>query len=543
MNNGGLYMFTRRNRVSLLLIVTLCVALILTACGGNSNSAPNSTTTNSANTSSGNTSTPPASEPVKEPINVTVMRGDSPLQPIVKDAPALLEILKNTNVKINIEGVPNSDYTAKKNTMIATNNLPDIMHVSRGDITTYASTGAFLNISEYMDEYAPNMKKRIEADPEAYKLTIDGDFYGFPIMARKSVAANVGGMPMIRTDILAELNLEVPTTFDELYEVLKAFKQAYPDSYPWSIRNGSQYNLRLLAYAFGGGFSIYYEPNEDKFVYGPTRESFKDVITYMNKLYVDKILEPNFANLTVQQWQENLSSGKSMFFYDNYTFATNFNMVLQEVNPDAQFDMLPIMADNEGNRRNYMDNPSSFNSYVVSSKVKNPEEIVKMFDWMYTDEGADVTNFGIPGEHFTRSGDQVTISQSLIDQFKDKQDPYRAMQSYTGTGLLGFSVFTDDTPMLTISPPQLQEWSDMVKVQKEQGIIIEKPLDPPFTEEEREKLTQLNTKVNTILDQNIDKFIFGARALSELDQFAKELIDNGADEIEAIYNTAWERMK
>lgn len=474
---------------------------------------------------------------------ITVMRSDSSIQPVLKDSPALQQILAKTNVKVNMEGVPSSDYEAKKKTLIATNNIPDVLHVNRTDITNYASTGIFLNLSPLIDKYAPNFKKRLESEPEASKLKIDGNFYGFPIMARKSVAANVGNFPMIRTDILQELNLKAPTTFEELYEVLKAFKKAYPDSYPWTMRSGSQYNLRFLAYAFGSGFSIYYEPKQDKFLFGPAYPEFKQVLTYLNKLYAEKLLDPNFTNLTAQQWQQNLSSGKSLFFYDNYTFAVNFNGALQQVNPKAKFDMLPIFKDTAGGKRNYMDNPSSFNSYAISSKVKNPEEIVKLFDWMYSDEGADITNFGVPGEHFTKSGDKVTISPSLINQFKDKQDPYRAMQSFLGTGLLAFSTFTDDTPMLTISPPELKQWSDIVKQQKDRKEVIEKPLDPPFNEEEREKLKQLTTKVDTIVTQNVDKFILGSRPLSELDVFAKEVIAGGAKEIEDIYNAALKRMK
>ncbi|MEF3302354.1 extracellular solute-binding protein [Paenibacillus sp. GYB003] len=474
---------------------------------------------------------------------ITVMRSDSSIQPVLKDSPALKQILAKTNVKINMEGVPSSDYEAKKKTLIATNNIPDVLHVTRADITNYAGTGIFLNLSPLIDQYAPNFKKRLEAEPEANKLKIDGSLYGFPIMARKSVAANVGSFPMIRTDILQELNLPTPTTFEELYEVLKAVKKAYPDSYPWTMRSGSQYNLRFLAYAFGSGFSIYYEPKQDKYLYGPAHPEFKEAIAYLAKLYKEKLLDPNFTNLTAQQWQQNLSSGKSVFFYDNYTFAVNFNAALKQANPKAKFDMLPLFKNSAGHKRNYMDNPSSFNSYAISSKIKNPEEIVKMFDWMYSDEGADITNFGVPGEHFTRSGDKVTISQSLLDQFKDKQDPYRAMQSFLGTGLLAFSTFTDDTPMLTISPPELKQWSDTVKQQKDRKEVVEKPLDPPFNAEEIEKLKQLTTKVDTVVTQNIDKFILGSRPLSELDAFAKEVAASGSGEIEDIYNKAWSRMK
>ena len=40
----------------------------------------------------------------------------------------------------------------------------------------------------------------------------------------------------IRTDILAKLNLQAPTTWDELTTVLRAMQKAYPAVYPLSDR-------------------------------------------------------------------------------------------------------------------------------------------------------------------------------------------------------------------------------------------------------------------------------------------------------------------
>jgi len=527
---------TSKTRYALLLLLLL--SLVTAACSGSGNGtapADNAGKPEAAAPETSGAATP-------DPVEITVMRGDAPIQPLVKDSPAQKEIMSHTNVIINLEGVPNSDYDAKSNTLIATNNVPDVMHIKRADLITHANSGVFLNLSDYIETYAPNFLKWVEQEPELDKLRIDGDFYGFPIVANKEHAAFVGGLPMIRTDILQELNLAMPTSFDELYEVLKAMKAAYPDSYPWTMRNGAEANLKTLAFAFGNGYPTYYDPEDSQYVFGPMKDSFADVLTYLNKLYKEGLLDPNFATNTAQQWQQNLSSGKSFFFFDNYTFATNFNLSLQEIDKTAQFDMVPVLTAPSGAKRHYMDSPNSYNSYVVSSKTEHPEEIVKMFDWMYSEEGMEATNFGTPGVHFTKENGKIVISPDLLAEFSGKSDPYRAMQSYTGTGLLAFAVVTDDTPMLTISPPKLTDWSDMVKAQVSEGSIVEKVLDPPFTEAEREQLKQLNSSVNTILTQNIDKFIFGARPVSELDAFRNELNKAGAAEIVAIYNAALARM-
>jgi len=97
----------------------------------------------------------------------------------------------------------------------------------------FAKTGMFLAVSDYMDQI-PNFSKYVQENPEIKRLYIDGKLYRFPVGVQNHVQLTQA--PVIRTDILQKLNLAVPTTFDELYAVLKKMKEAYPDSYPFSSR-------------------------------------------------------------------------------------------------------------------------------------------------------------------------------------------------------------------------------------------------------------------------------------------------------------------
>ena len=85
----------------------------------------------------------------------------------------------------------------------------------------------------------------------------DGKFYLLPGLHEKpwqdySLA--------VRTDILEQLNLQVPKTWDELYTMLKAMKAAYPASYPFSDRfskptpGGNLLNILTASYGTRGGW-------------------------------------------------------------------------------------------------------------------------------------------------------------------------------------------------------------------------------------------------------------------------------------------------
>lgn len=518
-------MSSKRNK-TVGLSLSVILALSATACSSQeSKPAP-----------SGDSSKPSEKQ---QPLNLRVMMAENAGQPILKDSVAIKEIQKKLGVTIDLEPVPGSNYTEKKRTLIATNNIPDIIRVDPADIKEYAHTGIFLPVSDYIDKYAPNFKKLMQQEPEMKKIMVDGKLYGFPVMANYRV--QLAPAPVMRTDLLKQLNLKAPETFDELYTVLKKFKEAHPTSYPMTIRNGTRGLLGWIAYPLGSGFDIYYDKDAGgKWIFGPATPEFRSVLAYLNKLYSEKLLDPDYATNTAQIWQEKLGSGKSFFFYDNNSFAINFNKSLQASNKDAKFEVMPLMKNEKGQKRNYKYAPHWWSTFAISSKVKNPEEVVKFMDWLYSEEGVEVTNFGIQGEHFTKENGKYKVSDSVLNQYKDKQDPLRSMQSALGTGLLAFSAYINETPNAAISPPDLVRWAEMI--QNEKAYDAE-TLAPPFNKEESDKIKQIKTQLDTMVNQEMDKFIMGVRPLSEYDAFIKQLRDKGATELEKIYNDANARLK
>ncbi|WP_240415304.1 extracellular solute-binding protein [Paenibacillus periandrae] len=474
-------------------------------------------------------------------ITVKWMRGENPAQPLIKDSVVIKQLEVKTGVKIDLEAVPGSNYEDKKKTLFATNNIPDLMMVTLTDISNFADTGMLLPLNDYIDKYAPNFKKIMQSNPEINKLMINGKLYGFPSLHRWQI--DYGQLPMMRVDLLDKHNIKPPTTFDELYQVLKKLKEIYPDSYPMTTRNGTKSLLDILSFSFGGGYNIYYDPQKKKYQFGALTPEFKDTLEYVHKLYKDKLLDPDYAVNTAQTWQEKLSSGKSFYFHDNITFATNFTKTLQAKEPQAKFDLLPVLGTAKGVKRNSMYPAGHLSeAHVINAKTKDPVALVKLIDFLYSEEGADLLNFGIEGTHYTKKGSEYVINDSLLNQFKDKQDPFRAMQSSIGTGYLGLALLADDRPQAVVSPPELLKWDKTVKEAQARGELFAQPLDPQFTKEEREKLKQLRSQVDTLMAQNVDKFIMNEGAFNEFDGFIKQLTDKGALEIEKIYNDANARV-
>lgn len=535
--------------------------LLISACAGGGNNTGTSTGSPapSAAPSAVASGSPSASAAPEKTLEVTMMRGESPSQPVKPDSVAIVEVKKRLNVKINMQSTPNTGYDDKKKTLIATNSMPDILLVDQDDVQNYADSGVFLDLTTYLDKGdMPNLAKYIEQQPEINKLKVDGKLYGFPFVDIPEYSKAGGQFSMIRTDILDELGLEKPTTFDELYAALKKMKEAYPKSFPYAARaangaNGTGNLLNAVAFQFGSGYStwsgskVYFEPTTQRYEFGPNSPAFKEAVTWLNKLYSEKILDPDYITADSQLWKQKLTSGQSFFYDDNNGFGVNFTIALQKDKPSAKFDMLPKLTAPNGTVRNPVFMIGQLTqSWVVRADVKEPERVVKFLDWFYSDEGTMLTNWGVEGEHYTIGPDGVP---SFTDAFKDKYtktaETANTAMWLSDLGALSaqLGLVSDDRNEMSLNG-DVNPWNDIILDGMADGTNYPYVLDPPFNEEEREQLKQLRSQIDNYLEANMDKFIIKDGAIAaEWDSFVQALQDKGSDKLVKIFNDALARVK
>ncbi len=92
-----------------------------------------------------------------------------------------------TNVHIDWEQVPQEGVDEKRNLALAGGNLPDAFYAANMptlDIFKYGQQGLFLELNDLIDQYAPNVKKLMEENPEIRKAITfpDGKIYSLPVI-------------------------------------------------------------------------------------------------------------------------------------------------------------------------------------------------------------------------------------------------------------------------------------------------------------------------------------------------------------------------
>ena len=214
----------------------ICLALVtsmLAGCGGGGNSSSSSEKQTSGGTSgevaTGDDNFNETGLPiVKEPVELTFLYVKGANTMDFKDNAMFQQMEKDTNVKINWQYAGDADWGEQKSLLLASGDLPDVFFgdnaLKDNDIAT--NLDMFIPLEEYVEKYCPNIKAAWEAEPTMRQMVTNPDGHIYTLPGKKPLRPKGCDTPFINKAWLDRLGLEIPTTVDEWYEVLKAFKDS-----------------------------------------------------------------------------------------------------------------------------------------------------------------------------------------------------------------------------------------------------------------------------------------------------------------------------
>ena len=403
------------------------------------------------------------------PLKVAVKVNPSDCLVDVKDSAQVRWAYEQTGVPIEWIEIDGASWNEQINLMIVSNDLPDIFWHSIGDSTLaqYQNEDIFVAIDEYLD-YAPNISAAFEANPEykALSTAADGHIYGLPYVEELNGLSLTGGAVMINKNWLDQLGLEVPTTTDELYEVLCAFAAAddlngngEDDEIPLAI-NFVDYNTRathcpffLLNACFGthltAGDSYPFMNAEDgQITFGANTEAFKKNLQYFANLYKAGVISDNAV--TDYNYENDLK-GDDAIYGVIAAWSWDESRVYNKEVRDQYVVMGPVYGP-DGDMWNNVDNRTEMNSAsygCITTACEQIEMAVAWMDFFSTPEAAITTNWGAEGYVYERNkdgylsmavdenGNKVTggyESSSILRWTSSplSQGPYMVLSEYLG---------------------------------------------------------------------------------------------------------------
>ena len=156
-----------------------------------------------------------------------------------------------TNIKLDMDIPPVADAQQKLNLMLASGDLPEVIigcNIRLDQQQILANQGLLLPLNDYIDKYGVEFKKVYEAYPQIEDLItmLDGKIYGLPHV-NDCYHCSMAQKMWVYQPWLDKLGLEVPTTTEEFYQMLKAFKEQDPNG------NGEADEIPLSGTTFTNG--------------------------------------------------------------------------------------------------------------------------------------------------------------------------------------------------------------------------------------------------------------------------------------------------
>jgi putative aldouronate transport system substrate-binding protein len=298
----------------LALSMMLALTVVLSACGTSNDSKRNTSGNNK-----GNDSATAAPEKVEDPANTDT--ADAPKPPAKvsilnaylsntapkDDGAVVVETERISNAELDITWVPYNVYNEKLNVTMTSGEMPQVIMVENPFTTSILNgikSGMFWEIDPYLDEF-PNLKT-FDAQVMS-NLSIEGKMYVIP-RPRPLVRNGL----IIREDWLKKLNLDVPDTIDELYNVLVAFRDQDPDGNGTADTYGMMFYEGLIPPDI---FAWHGAPNnwkvvDGKFVKDMETAEYRDGLKFVKKLYQENLINKEFPVQVRNEARKDLYNNK-----------------------------------------------------------------------------------------------------------------------------------------------------------------------------------------------------------------------------------------
>ena len=450
------------------------------------------------------------------------------------DAPGFQAWQKATGVDVTITEVVDASALQLQ---IASGDLADIIRADRNfyskGIASMVDDGVATVLTEQLPEYAPNYWEFLNSSENIYNsaaVELDGNLeivsFAGNFYPETSPFRNYAGI-MVRKDFMDKLGMDAIVTLDDFTTYLRRCKDELGVETPLMAQNSMmrylwRYGLVTSPFGLPAGYGYQVDGT---FHFGAYEPEFKDVLAWLNSLYTDGLLDPNFTVTDNATAVAAMSSGTSAAIS---AMTSRFQVIKNAAEDEnLQLTAIPSLVAKAGDvpYMSYAVTISS-NSFwcFVTDECEDIETALRFLDYLYTPEGKDLANYGTEGVTFEYDDEGNAQFTDFVTNNPDGFAIDPIMRSY---GLTNWSCI------------HRQEYSEkrFPLAEQREGCAIWASSDynkymvgyssvPADLQEEN---TRLWTDIDTYLNEHIANFISGIDSLDTYDAYIEGLKALGMD--------------
>ena len=293
-------------------------------------------------------------------------------------------------------------WESRKTALTDGENLPDVLFkagLDDAETLAMAESGVLIDLKPYLAEYAPDLWALLEANPDYLEaITLpDGTIRALPGITE--LPSN--NLIWINQTWLNNVKMEMPTTAEELTEVLRAFRAQDPnrngkkDETPLSVLG--VWDLRFLGHAFGIVENDYYLHTEDgKAVSSLTSEENRAFLTWLHQLWEENLL--SHQSFTIVDSLRQITDSNAAITYGAFLSTTPLSVV-----PASAMDQYTVLTPLTCNGKQiYRDllGPVTKGTFGLTRNCKDPEKLIAWVNYLYTEEGSILVQAGQEGSEY-----------------------------------------------------------------------------------------------------------------------------------------------
>ena len=435
-----------------------------------------------------------------------------------------------------------SEWKTRVAAMIKGENLPDVLfkaELTPTETRKLYEAGVLIDLRPYItEENTPALYALLEEHPE-WKEAIsmpDGAIAALPTFNR----LQSNDFMWINTQWLSRLGLKKPTTAEELTEVLRAFKTRDPN------RNASEdevpltfigmWELRFLGHAYGMIDNDYYiSVNGDgKVTSGLASEQNRALLTWLHTLWAENLLDHNGFSQTDGMRQ--ITDDSKTIPYGMIMGDTPLGTVPTSVS--VNYDILePLTFDGKQVYRDLTGDVIR-GTFAITRECANPAEIMAWVDYLFTEEGALLAQYGKEGEEFSIDSQGKWSWIDSNENVANKLIPERTIG--TGSAIPGIALedfqlkYTDEAArrivemMLAVKPYSLLPYPYVV-----------------LSDEDAAELAKIQAELMGYAEQAMACFVTGDLEMNDSNwqTFCDTVKEKGLDRAVAIWQRVYDDLK
>ncbi|MFR9019879.1 MAG: ABC transporter permease [Fusobacterium sp.] len=454
------------------------------------------------------------------------------------------EAYKDTNIKLVSASSKNlSEEVQAFNLAVASGKLPDIISLAYPEkLEDLGMQGGMIPLNDLIEKHAPNIKAFFEKYPRYKKdaIAADGNIYFIPDFYDWYAMRAAQGV-YIRKDWLNKLNLPVPNTMEEFYQTLKAFRTQDPngngiqDEVPYFDRTVEFVEKELVG-LFGAEISFYLDGDTVKF--GPTQERFKEAMKEVIKWYKEGLIDQEIFTRGFQARDYMLRNNLGGCTFDWFSSTTSYNTDPKLKEKIKDFEFVAIAPPLYKGKRYAPDGRATYlGGWGISINAKNPVELVKYFDYWFSEKGYQVSNWGVEGDTFMRDENGKKYFTDKVMKAENKT-PLQVLRDEGVQFRIG--AVQDYEYEKAWADPQASEWMEWYT---KEGFIVEPMPTLKYTIEENKKIQKIKSQLDMTVKEMCQKWILGSADFdATYDEFVERLNSVGLKEALEINQKAYERF-